>query len=197
MLARRSKATVGPDIHIKVGRTFYSVPWKLIGRRVDVRSTAVTVQIFHEGALVKTHAALEQGERTDRGDCPPEKIAFQMRTPIRCRGQASQVGDACREVIDQLLEVNALYRLRAAQGGSGCGEVRRHTAGGRLPQGGRGRQPLLPHRRGHPGRRHQDRPGTRDRRCRSLGLPARARGPVRRHRPHPDARQCPRRRGSR
>ncbi|WP_237305167.1 hypothetical protein [Streptomyces qaidamensis] len=39
-----------------------------------------------------------------------------MRTPICCRGQTSQVGDACREVIDQLLEVNALYRLRAAQG---------------------------------------------------------------------------------
>ncbi|MFD4764580.1 hypothetical protein ACFWOJ_39020 [Streptomyces sp. NPDC058439] len=27
-----------------------------------------------------------------------------------------QVGDACREVIDQLLEFNALYRLRAAPG---------------------------------------------------------------------------------
>ncbi|MGW2246718.1 hypothetical protein [Streptomyces hirsutus] len=39
-----------------------------------------------------------------------------MRTPIWCRGQASQVGDACHQVIDQLLEVNALYRLRAAQG---------------------------------------------------------------------------------
>jgi hypothetical protein len=92
------------------------VPWKLIGRRVDVRSTATMVQVFHEGELVKTHAALEQGKRTDRGDYPPEKIAFQMRTPLWCRGQASQVGDACRQVIDQLLEVNALYRLRAAQG---------------------------------------------------------------------------------
>lgn len=116
VLARWSQATVGPDIHIKVGRTLYSVPWKLIGRRVDVRSTATMVQVFHEGELVKTHAALEQGKRTDKNDYPPEKIAFQMRTPIWCRGQASQVGDACREVIDQLLEVNALYRLRAAQG---------------------------------------------------------------------------------
>ncbi|MGW2825913.1 hypothetical protein ACWC24_33640 [Streptomyces sp. NPDC001443] len=48
-------------------------------------------------------------------------VAFQMRTPIRCRGQASQAGDACREVIDQLLEANALQRLRAAQGVLGCG----------------------------------------------------------------------------
>jgi hypothetical protein len=64
----------------------YSAPWKLIGRRVTVRSTATTVQIFHEGMLVKTHAALEQGKRTDKNDYPPEKIAFQMRTPIWCRG---------------------------------------------------------------------------------------------------------------
>jgi transposase len=116
VLARWSTATVGPDIHVKVGRTLYSVPWKLIGRRVDVRSTATMVQVFHEGQLVKTHAALEQGKRTDKGDYPPEKIAFQMKTPLWCRTQASEVGDRCREVVDQLLEVNALYRLRAAQG---------------------------------------------------------------------------------
>jgi hypothetical protein len=116
VLARWSTAVVGPDIHIKVGRTLCSVPWKLIGRRVDVRSTQTMVQVFQDGELVKTHAALEQGKRTDRTDYPPETIAFQMRTPIWCRSQAPEVGDACREVIDQLLEVNALYRLQAAQG---------------------------------------------------------------------------------
>jgi hypothetical protein len=74
------------------------------------------VPVFLDGSLVKTHAALEQGKRTDKSDYPPEKIAFQMKTPIWCRTQASEIGDACREVVDQLLEVNALYRLRAAQG---------------------------------------------------------------------------------
>ncbi|MFH9405130.1 hypothetical protein ACH4JS_36005 [Streptomyces sp. NPDC017638] len=38
-----------------------------------------------------------------------------MKMPIWCRTQASEIGDACREVVDQLLEVNALYQLRAAQ----------------------------------------------------------------------------------
>ncbi|WP_329223631.1 hypothetical protein OG352_39610 [Streptomyces sp. NBC_01485] len=132
VLARWSTATVGPDIHIKVGRTLYSVPWKLIGRKVDVRSTATMVQVFLDGELVKTHAALEQGKRTDRSDYPPEKIAFQMKTPIWCRTQASEIGDACREVVDQLLEVNALYRLRAAQGVLGLrkkyGETRLEAA---------------------------------------------------------------------
>ncbi|MGO4419230.1 hypothetical protein AB4Z54_10865 [Streptomyces sp. MCAF7] len=66
-------------------------PWKLIGR-VDVHSTAALVQIVHEGELVKTHAALEQGKRTGRGDYPPEKIAFQMKTPIWCRAKPRRSG---------------------------------------------------------------------------------------------------------
>ncbi|MFI9255518.1 Mu transposase domain-containing protein [Streptomyces sp. NPDC053069] len=41
--ARWSTATVGPDIHIKVGRILHSVPWKVIGRKVDVRPTAAMV----------------------------------------------------------------------------------------------------------------------------------------------------------
>lgn len=44
VLARWSTATVGPDIHIKVGRTLYSVPWKLIGKKVDARSTQAFVR---------------------------------------------------------------------------------------------------------------------------------------------------------
>ncbi|MFI6056516.1 IS21 family transposase [Streptomyces violascens] len=132
VLAKWSTATVGPDIHIKAGRTLYSVPWKLIGKKVDVRSTAVTVQVFDDGQLVKTHVALEQGKRTDSGDYPPEKIAFHMRTPTWCRTQAAHVGPACTEVIAGLLEVNALYRLRAAQGVLGLrkkyGDVRLEAA---------------------------------------------------------------------
>ncbi|MFG3531370.1 hypothetical protein ACGF8B_32240 [Streptomyces sp. NPDC047917] len=102
----------GPDVHIKVGHTLYSVPWKLIGRRVDVCTIATMVQVFHDGDLVKIHAALGQGKRTDKSGFPPEKTAFQMRTPIWCRTQASEVGDACRPLVDQLLEVNALHRRR-------------------------------------------------------------------------------------
>ncbi|WP_042436044.1 IS21 family transposase, partial [Streptacidiphilus anmyonensis] len=74
VLAKWSRATVGPDIHIKIGRTLYSVPWQFIGKKVDVRSTHTIVQVFHKGDLIKTHAACERGKRTDVTDYPPEKI---------------------------------------------------------------------------------------------------------------------------
>ena len=39
-----------------------------------------------------------------------------MRTPTRCRTTAQAIGEATAQVVETLLEVNALYRLRAAQG---------------------------------------------------------------------------------
>ena len=116
-VASWSHPKVGPDIHVKVGKTLYSVPWMLIGRHVDVRATSTAVQVFCDGDLVKTHvAAPGQGRVTDYADYPPEKIAFHMRTPAWCRKRAEKIGPKTVEVIGELLEVNALFRLRAAQG---------------------------------------------------------------------------------
>jgi transposase len=116
VLATWSTATVGPDIHAKVGRTIYSIPWRFMGQRVDARSTATVVQFFHQGTLIATHGRKPQGKQTDFGHYPPEKIAFRMRTPTWCRSRAGEIGPACVQVIAGLLEINALFRLRAAQG---------------------------------------------------------------------------------
>ena len=48
-LATWSTCTVGPDIHVKVGKALYSVPWRLIGQKLDARATWNTVQLFHKG----------------------------------------------------------------------------------------------------------------------------------------------------
>jgi hypothetical protein len=92
------------------------VPWRFIGQKVDARSTAMMVQIFHNGQLIATHGRKPSGKQTDFSHYPPEKIAFRMRTPTWCRTRAEQVGPACRQLVDALLEVNALFRLRSAQG---------------------------------------------------------------------------------
>jgi transposase len=116
VLATWSTGKVGPDIHLRVGKALYSVPWRLIGQRLDARATWTTVQLFHNGQLVATHARADRGKRTDMSHYPPEKVAFAMRTPAWCRRRAGEVGPACAAVIAALLEVGALYRLRSAQG---------------------------------------------------------------------------------
>jgi transposase len=116
VLATWATAKIGPDIHARVGKVLYSVPWRHIGKTADVRVTDTMVQFFIGGQLVKTHPRKAWGKQTDFGDYPPEKIAFHMRTPAWCRKQAATVGPACEQVIADLLADNALYRLRAAQG---------------------------------------------------------------------------------
>jgi hypothetical protein len=74
------------------------------------------VQIFDAGELIATHGRRPAGKSTDLSHYPPERIAFTMRTPVWCRSKAADIGPSCVALIAALLEVNALFRLRAAQG---------------------------------------------------------------------------------
>lgn len=114
--ARWSTPKVAPDAHAKVGACLYSLPYKWIGVRLDARATVERVQFFHNGTLVKTHPFQAKGRRTDWADLPEQKVGFFMRNPTWCRTQASMIGPAVDAVIGELLSVNAIFRLRQAQG---------------------------------------------------------------------------------
>jgi transposase len=115
-LAAWSRPKVAPDAHAKVGRTLYSLPYRLIGQRLDARATPVVVEFYLDGQLVKTHPFQPHGRRTDWADLPEQKTGFFLRTPVWCRAQAGRVGPACDTLVGELLAVNALFRLRQAQG---------------------------------------------------------------------------------
>lgn len=115
-LASWSTPKVGPDCHVKVNKALYSVPWRLIGSRVDAREGERTVEFYVGAELVKTHSKAERGRRTDWGDYPPEKVAFFMRTPAWCRRKAAELGPNVADVVRGLLEGGALHHLRATQG---------------------------------------------------------------------------------
>ena len=115
-LARWSVAKVGPDIHAKVGAALYSVPWRHIGEQVEARQGSRTVEIYAKNVLIKTHVRIERGKQSDPGDYPPEKIAFFMHTPAWCRRRAAELGSSVADLVGLLMEPNALYRLRQAQG---------------------------------------------------------------------------------
>ena len=74
------------------------------------------VEFYLDGELVKTHPFAPRGRRTDWADLPEHKSGFFMRTPVWCQAQAGMVGPACAALVGELLSVNALFRLRQAQG---------------------------------------------------------------------------------
>jgi len=110
-------AKVAPDCHVSVGGALYSVPFRLIGARLDVRATEAMVFIYEDHEIVKTHARVAKGRRsTDWQDYPEAKAAFFMRTPSWCRRRAAEIGPATTDLIAGLLGEQALHRLRSAQG---------------------------------------------------------------------------------
>jgi transposase len=122
-----SRPKVAPDCHVAVGGVLYSVPWKYQGTTVDARLCAKRLEIFCDTLLVKTHVRILKGRVTDEADYPPEKIAFYQHTPVWCRTEAAIHGPATAVVIDDLLGVNAMHRLRACQGILAL--AKKHTTG--------------------------------------------------------------------
>jgi hypothetical protein len=135
-----SRPKVAPDAHVIVGRTLYSVPWRLIGKRLDVRATSAAVEFYLDGELVKTHLFQPRGRRTDWADLPEHKTGFFMRTPVWCQAQAGLAGPACATLVADLLSVSALFRLRQAQGvlrlGQRHGDARLEAACARALEAG-------------------------------------------------------------
>jgi hypothetical protein len=111
-----SRPKVGADCHINVGGALYSVPWKHIGEHVEARRSTGFVEAFVGPDLIKTHPRVTKGVQTDWADYPPEKAAFFMRTPTWCRHRAGELGADVAAVIEDLMSVNALHRLRSCQG---------------------------------------------------------------------------------
>ncbi|GAA3142721.1 IS21 family transposase [Rhodococcus baikonurensis] len=112
---RYSVGTVAPDCHVKAGKAFYSVPWRLLGQKVTVRTAGDIVQVFHDDTVAATHVLHLSGRSTNFEHYPPHKVAHTLRSVNWCRNQAEQIGAGATKVIDELSSVNAIHRLRAIQ----------------------------------------------------------------------------------
>jgi Mu transposase, C-terminal domain/Integrase core domain len=111
------QAKVALDCHIQVNNTLYSVPYRYVGKTVDVKLGSKIVEIYLDSNLLKTHTRVERGRRvTDWNDYPPEKAAFFQHTPEWYRHKAGTIGLATMETINSLLQLHAFHYLRQCQG---------------------------------------------------------------------------------
>lgn len=54
-LATWKSAKVAPDYHVEAGSHYYSVPYQLVGEKVDVRTSRSSVEVFLSGKRVAAH----------------------------------------------------------------------------------------------------------------------------------------------
>lgn len=111
-LADLRKAKVGPNYHVQVDWNFYSVPARLIGKRLDVRLTTRMVEVFDGPERVASHARLRSVRgryQTVEEHMPPAHRA-QLRdwTPARFTTWAAEIGPNTTAVIESILASKAV-----------------------------------------------------------------------------------------
>lgn len=107
-------AKVGPDSRCQVDRVLYSVPWRYLHRRLEVRLTRDPVEFFWQGACVKVHRRGHVGgpPMVDPDDYPPDKLAYSRATPTHCRERAAAMGAHVATVVEALLAEQTAAHLR-------------------------------------------------------------------------------------
>src|SRR4051795_2577093 len=105
-LRDRPRYKLAPDYRVSIEGVAYSVPYRLIGKHVDVFSTVSLVSIFHKGQRVAAHARqeAEPGRATVTLDehRPPNHRAAALLTPEAVRAEAAGLGGALGLLADRI-----------------------------------------------------------------------------------------------
>jgi transposase len=90
------RCRVAPDYHVEVGGCWYSVPYRLIRELVDVRIADRTVEAFHKGERVASHAKSpgRRGHTTIADHMPSAHRRHASWTPARITAVAQKIGPA-------------------------------------------------------------------------------------------------------
>lgn len=103
------KARVHIDYHVEADDHFYSVPHRLVREQVMVRYTATTVECFHNGKRVASHAksSLKAKHTTCAEHMPKAHREFAEWTPERLIGWAARTGPATAKAVQDILSRRA------------------------------------------------------------------------------------------
>jgi transposase len=104
-LATWSKAKVNIDYHVAVEKHYYSAPFSLVHKQLDVRLTSRTVEFFLDGKRVAAHVRNHQhGKFTTVAEHRPKAHQRYLEwTPTRLIEWARSVGPQCALVVEQIL----------------------------------------------------------------------------------------------
>ncbi len=100
------KARVSIDYHIAVENHFYSVPYRLVRKQVEVRLTASTVEVLHDGHRVAAHTRSRRkgGFTTDPTHRPKAHREHLEWTPSRMIRWAQKTGPHTAAIVTRILE---------------------------------------------------------------------------------------------
>jgi transposase len=97
---------VNIDYHVDVDRHYYSVPYQLVGSRVDVRIGTRTVEIFFKSRRVASHLLERRqgGHSTEAAHMPESHRRHAEWTPSRIVEWAGRTGPSTAALVAALME---------------------------------------------------------------------------------------------
>ncbi|WFU39974.1 IS21 family transposase [Bradyrhizobium sp. CB82] len=92
--ARWKRCRVAPDYHVEVDGHWYSAPYRLIGELVDARIDDRTVEIFHKGKRIASHARApnRRGHTTIADHMPSAHRRYGKWTPAAVIAAGERIG---------------------------------------------------------------------------------------------------------
>ncbi|MFW6244581.1 MAG: IS21 family transposase [Fibrobacterota bacterium] len=117
-IAQIRQAKVNLDYHIEVEKHYYSVPYTLAHKRVEVRYTRRIVEIFHQGRRIASHPRCHRPYRhtTQYEHMPKAHQEVVGWTPEKFTNWAGMIGPATLRMIEAILS----SRLHPQQGFRSC-----------------------------------------------------------------------------
>ena len=116
-------AKVRPDYHISINSMFYSVPYELIGKEVDVKVSDSTIEIYFNHIRAASHQTLygKYGHfSTLKEHLPQNHRLYLEQTPEEALKWAASLGDSALTIVTFLLDtydvekqaLNAIFTLK-------------------------------------------------------------------------------------
>ena len=104
-----SKARVNIDYHIAYDSRYYSVPYTLLKKEVELRVTAEIIEVYHSGQRVASHIRVTQkyGASTHKEHMPEAHKRHAEWTSERILFWVEKSGSSMKEVAQAILESRA------------------------------------------------------------------------------------------
>ena len=126
-------ATVNIDYHIEVDQHYYSVPYKLLREKLDIRLTAHTVEAFQKGERVVCHVRsfIPHRHSTLKEHMPPAHQNYLEWSPSRIVSWAQKTGPATAELVQKIID-SRTHPEQAYRSCLGILRLEKHYSGQRL-----------------------------------------------------------------
>jgi len=111
------RAKVHRDCHVVFRGEFYSTPWHLVGKQLELRVTRVAVTVYHEDSYICTHDRVHRGKRaTIESHLPDQRSALRHRSREHWESLAYAIGRPVGDYVSAIFDSDdVLHKLRQVQ----------------------------------------------------------------------------------